>query len=442
MNGYKIGTNDIFGSKRLNIDTPIIILTDVPKRYIVSVESSLDGTVFDIDTDHLQNDLEKRIQFIDRFIPVGQLYVPVNNDNKKVFTVVMANTRIVPTTRSFEEIKKNVWVGIIRKNDKTNRSLGTIYSKNKPTISVPVFPPSFLKQIDVDRVEMLKSENGIYIDTYSDPSYGRWILNKYKFNVDKTHLKMIDSSGEINNMFIPQGPKNIIDDNYNDSDKKFSRKVYFTAQGSIVSDTSCVPPRDNMSRMTLNECNGTDEDDTAVVPVQRGYLNQVQTSNDGTVMANDEGLLEMNAPVPVFSDVFSPLKKSKLTKRGKKLVLKEKDEPWFTDSAVVGSAASIADPHKITGQITSVIDGTVYDGTVCDETDENYAPFTSDCESKEPIIGYSREDIAKKCGVKSIERFDDEDSTVNMDYINNSIMYVMCILIIILFVYRFTDRKK
>lgn len=445
MNGYKIEISDILGSKRININTPIIILTGVPKRYLVPIVEN--SSVYNIDTEHLQDDLEKRFQFIERFIPIGQLYAKNRDNLKNTFTVVMANTRIIPTTRNFEEIKKNVWVGIIRKNDKLNRSLGTVYSKDKPQIIMPVFPLSFLKKLESDRDDISRGEYNGYVDTYSDPSYGRWVLNKYKFNVDKNHLKMIDSSGEISNMFIPTTPRDIIDDDYNDSDKKFSRKVYFTAQGSIVSDTNCIPPRDNMSRMSLNECNGNDIDETLVASTQQTNGRRSETNGSpvvlGNVMANDEGMLEMNA-VPVYSDVFSPLKKSKLTKRGKTLVLKEKDEPWFTDSSVVGSAASIVDPHKITGRITTVVDGTVYDGTVYGDTDEDNASFISDCASKEPIIGYSRKDINDKCrGFDGIEGFESsDDSDTSMDYINNSIMYVMCIILIILLVYRFTDKKR
>ena len=442
MNGYKIEISDILGSKKININTPVIILTSVPKRYLVPAAEK--SSIYNIITERLHHDLEKRYQFIERFVPIGQLYI-ADNDLKKKFSIVMANTRIVPTTRSFEEIKKNIWVGVIRKNDKINRSLGTVYSEDKPLISVPVFPVSFLKKLETDIDDIA------YADTYSDPSYGRWILNKYKFNVDKTHLKMIDSSGDISNMFIPTIPRNIIDDNYNDSDKKFNHKVYFTAQGSIVSDTNCVPPKNNMSRITLNECNGTDEDDALITSNQQSNKTHLRTqrksSSDGgssvvlgAIIANDDDMLEMNV-VPAYTDVFSPLKKSKLTKHGKTLVFKEKSEPWFADSSIVGSAASIVDPHKITGIITSIIDGTVYDDTVYGDEDEDNTSFISDCASKELIIGYSRDDIANKCK-SSIEQFEKSDnSDVRMDYINNSIMYVMCIIIIILMVYQFADKK-
>jgi len=432
MNGYKIEINDILGSKKININTPIITLKGVPKRYLVPIAEN--SPIHNIDIDHLQDDLEKQVQFIDRFIPTGQLYIRDYDNHKKTFNIVMANTRIVPTTHSFEEIKKNVWVGVIRKNDKVNRSLGTVYSEGKPQITIPVFPTSFLKKLESDIDNVFRDECIVYADTYSDSSYGNWVLNKYKFNVDKTHLKMIDSSGEISNMFVPTAPSDITDDDYNDSDKKFSRKVYFTAQGSIVSDANCVPPRDNMNRMTLNECNGTDGDEAMIAHV-------IQTQRIDT-SPNDEGMLEMNA-IPVYSDVFSPLKKSKLTKRGKTLVLKEKDEPWFTNASVVGSAASIVDPHKITGQITSVINGTVYDGTVYGDTNEDNAPFASDCITDQ-VIGYSREDVSKKC--RTLETFDSSaDSDTNMDHmdhINNSIMYMMCIIIIVLLVYRHIIKKK
>ena len=424
MNGYKINITDILGSIKININTPIIILSNVSKKYLIPSQNN--QSVYNIDIDTLHNDLESQYQFIDRFIPIGQIYM--YGSNKKLFTIIMANTRIIPSTRNFDQIKKNIWIGILRKNDKINRSIGTIYSESRPDFSIPVFPDKFLKKVDDINDDLNRNENNIYANIYSDNIYGRWIIDNYKFNINKSHLKMIDSSGEISNMFIPsamvgmnpsassavdmqlpsdyivnQNSENLRDLNRNNN-KRLSHKVYFSAQGAITNDT-------NHESRTNNQ--------------EATYVSAMP-SDDDTIEINDNS---------VYSDVFSLLQKTKLTKSGKSLILKEKEEPWFTDSMIVGSAASIDDPHKITGHISSIEDGTLNDGTLCDGTVYNNvdyeinAPYTSDNNKK-------YRDNQKP---DSIENFN--ESETNMDYLNNNIMYIMCIILIILIMYRMIDKK-
>jgi len=373
MNEYKIYINDILGSNNININTPIIILSNVPKKYLIPIDNS--SPIYNIDIDSLQNDLDNRYQIIDRFVPIGQIYI--SDKNKKLFTILLANTQIIPLTQNFEEVDNNIWVGTLRRNNKINRSLGTIASYTKPMISIPVFPTSFLKKIDQD--DLTQPEFNIYRDIYSDETYGRWIINTYKFNINydtnKTHLKMIDSSGEISNMIIPLSNT---DTKYNQK----NQKIYFTAQGIIPESISIMP----------------NDDDSMLI---QNILPNVQNSND----------------------IFSP-KKSKLMKTDNNLILREKDEPWFTDSSIVGSVASNPHAHKITGY---------------DQFDENNAPTQSDCISSTPVIGYSRFDIENKCRDTNIEKF---DTNIDMDYINNSIMYVMCFLIILLLLYRFSSSNS
>jgi hypothetical protein len=425
MNGYKIDITDILGSVKININTPIIILSNVPKKYLMQTENN--QTVYNIDIDMLHNDLESLHQYIDKFIPIGQIYV--YGSNKKLFTIIMANTRIVPSTRNFEQIKKNIWVGIIRKNNKVNRSIGTIYIETKPHITIPVFPDKFLKQIDYMNDDLNRGENNIYANIYSDKTYGRWIIDNYKFNMNKSHLKMIDSSGEISNMFIPPTSdysdyivnsepsigSNVGSNVKSMTDKRLNRKVYFSAQGTITNDTNNTNNTNDTNYQSrerktkqINECNESES--------KQHLSNNISAMSDDTLEINDIEINEIN-------DVFSPLKKSKLIKSGKSLILKEKDEPWFTDSVIVGSAASIADPHKITGHISTIVDGTLYDGTIYvdDSNYETNAPYTSDCVS-DNIIGYSRFDADKKCRGdenKTIENFDETKT----DYVNNIIIY-------------------
>lgn len=439
MNGTKIIADDIFGSKNININTPIIILHNVTHEYLLPVGNG----IYNVDTDKLQNDLEHHIQFIDRFVPLGQIQLRSKsgrnknknkNNYQQTFTLPMANTRIIHVTNTFEEIDRNVWIGIISKAGKESRTIGTIKSKGSPKTMYPVFPSTFLNKKPT--YDEGNDDLDIYANIYSDDVYGQWTLNMYKFNVDKTHLKMIDSAGEMNNMYIPKPitPKDVLDVGYGDDD--YNRKVYFTTQGLIVSNSDCIPSLDNMSKMTINECNGATIYD-------KNVANSIRANDD-----DDQLSLMLNEEVD-FNNAFDTKNKKKIFSREKKLVLREKDEPWFTDANVVGTAASISNSHKITG----IMDGkttlplmsrdTIISrndlvnasnlGTIDGNQKETQASFISDCKTANPI-GYSRYEQNQNCNKGDIEHF--SDSNNNLDYINNYIIYAMCIIIIILLLYR------
>lgn len=439
MNGTKITAEDIFGSKNITINTPIIILRNVNKNYLIPVECTESSCqkIFNIDTERLYNDLENRIQFISRFVPVGQLHGG-GKPKKCLFTLLMANSRIFHITNNFEEISTNVWIGVNRKSDRESRTIGTIKSRGVPKQHYPVFPSTFLLR-NIGGYGGTFDSN--YSDIYSEDEYGNWKLDIYKLNVDRTHLKMIDSAGDISNMYIPRAvtPKDVIDVGYGNDD--YNRNIYFTAQGLIVSDANCEPPLDDMNKMTLKECNAM------------GSLIGLEPYNNyGMVRANDDDQLSLNLnEAAEYDDTFSKRSKGKTFSSGKKLILKERDEPWFSDYNIVGRAANVPNPYKITG-IVDNLSGLPLTGTIYGDDDEINEPYISKCVVPEPLPGYSRYEQDESCRgipirgtdveyldkVNCNENFEDESSDSNMDYTNNIIIYGMCIIIIILLLYRRT----
>jgi hypothetical protein len=376
MSIYKIIITDIIGSKDINKNTPIIIIRNIPSSFLLSTNIE---NIYDVNVDKLYNELEMLIQYISFFIPVGQIYFDSYTINKKgnlTFDIIMANTRIIQTTNSYNEIAQNVWVGIVRKDDKINKSIGTIYSIGKPKYTVPVFPLSYM--IPYDDMKNDKNIN-VYKFIYSDKKYGHWILNGYKFNIDRTKLKMIDSTGDIGIMDIPE--TNFY--SYKDND----RKLYFTAQGDIANDTNCIPSIDNLSKATLNECNG----------------------------------------IKLSKSIYG---RHGHNKKKMQLVLKENDEPWFLDSTVVGSASEDDEPHKITGYISNPPDGIIetdYGDGILDETEDT---FSSPCKKSLPS-GYSRAEQNDSC---IIEGYDNIENT-QYDY-NNMIICFLSICVVILLFYK------
>lgn len=354
---------DIFGSKQISNDTPILIIRNLPLSYLTphdedTTEYARSEGIYNINIDKLHNSLEKKVQYINIFIPIGQ--VKINEKyGDTIFDTLLANTKLIMTTTNYIKLCKNEWIGIINKKDGSSlKSLSTIHSQNKPEYQIPVFPKSAIKIVDY----MNKPYYDLYINAKCMKN-GYRILNQYYFS--GVQHKMIDTSGEIRSMYIPE------------SSGETNRKVYYTTQGSVNSDTNCVS---NDNDISINECNGT-----------------------------------------VNNDVIFGLKnkKSDWFNKKKTLVLKQRDEPWFLDANIVGDVLHTTDPHKVTGAVKVI-------GTIDDNTDEINMPFTSDCEDGELNKGYSRLDKYKKC-VKSTEHYENMEG-------DNTILYSILSILILIFI--------
>lgn len=289
---------DILEFDTINSETPIIIIKNIPITYLLKIENN----IYWVDTNKLYKELGDTIPFINIFIPVGQI-----RTNNTHFTTILANTNIIPYTQTYEKIKNNEWVAIIRKNDKINKSLGTFRSIDKPTINIPVFPKKFLQ-----KYTNTTYNNNTYNDLYSNKSYGRWVLNKYMFNMDKSNIKMIDSAGKISNMYIPH---HNIDSYYNNDGKLESANK-----------------NSNMFPMTQDNI----------------FIDNESTMDNYSIMSNSS----VNRPV---------------------LILREKENPWFLDFDIVGEAVNTQEPHKVTGlsSISSELNDNNNDTTVDDIYSQN-----------------------------------------------------------------------
>lgn len=401
----KIDISDILGSRNVTLNTPIIVLSNVPSWYLISVCEC--EKIYRLDTNKLHNDLEKRVQFIHNFIPIGQIQFKKNENPKRTkFTILLSNEKIIPSTHTFENLTNNVWIAIIHDGANLNRSIGTIYSERKPDIAFPVFPKSFLIKYNND-----DNQCDLYDNIYYHHNYGKWMLNKFAFNIDKKHLKIINSTGDIDDMFIPSAYSPTSDISITDViyDKKNTkggdRKVYFTTQGDISIDSNCIPERETLNKMTINECNASHNN---IV----GFSDNDTTSNGCRENISDNLVT----------------KKSKWLQRKKTIVLKERDEPWFLNSTIVGDVLHTTDPHKVSGAVNLI-------GTVYGDTEEINLPFESDCVN-DNTIGYSRADKKRKCS--GIEMFDDSTDCHESTNINDIIFLSICVIILIII---FSQKK-
>uniref|UniRef100_A0A6C0BEW2 Uncharacterized protein n=1 Tax=viral metagenome TaxID=1070528 RepID=A0A6C0BEW2_9ZZZZ len=214
---YQIHITDIFGTTEITKNTPIIFVKNVPKMYLTHIINN----IYDVNIDKLHNDIEKSLSFIIYFIPVSQI---VLNNDKNRCDLILANTKIIQTSNNFKHIGKNRWIGGFNTGlDNNFKSLGTYYGE--PKYYVPVFSSIYIVPLNNNNIEYT------YISSVKE--YGHFMLDKYKFNLDKTKIKMIDSMGNIN--------------------------VYHTSNNVIKLDTNCIYEEDNYGKITQNECNATEK---------------------------------------------------------------------------------------------------------------------------------------------------------------------------------------
>ena len=474
INGYYLR---IKPGTKISINTPILNLT-IGAAFLIKTDSR--DPVYDVDIDTLRDFLREyhylefeSIDHIDDYVAVGQVDRRYRGDIDASIdpniSIILANTRVVPTTKSYRRLKSQVWVAETTLNNTNMRSLGTIYSKDKPTYSIPVFPISFMKKVSMTEPNY---------DVYSDRILGRYVLNETALNVDKRNRRMIDSTGDISlipsNIFIPLTPDELYGADMSGLDERYNRKVYFTTQGTIASDSVCVQPKNNRMKNHLMECNGiattvsrpgkmdidridpNDSNDlsmNAIVDEDNNSGNDIEIEN----MANVRQLGPISPPDNTNYKI--------LTDREKQIILREKDEPWFTNPEIVGDIAVMDDPHTVTGHLDTLemTDSEIYDvierlkpkgslgalvgdsetlvliGTIDGDADEINAPFESDC-TIDPVIGYSRYDKLKKCmnleGRNGMGRLLEPFNGEEMNY-NNYIMGIICAIIVVLLIYKF-----
>lgn len=389
----------------------------------------------------------------------------INGSDQPYLPIILANTRVVPVTKEFRQIRPNIWVGEASINTNTKMaSLGTLYSTTYPDVDVPVFSISYLTRVP---------DSELNYSVYSDKLYGSFVLNDTALNIDKLNMRMINSTGDIvmsdmpnmpNRSDPPMTPGRLFDDS-STSIRSYNRKVYFTAQGSIAADDDCVKPISNMMKNHLMECN-------AVGTGMPSAVNDSHDTNASVSNTADDNRTEHMTDTKddrAFGRVMG--------EKEKRIVLREKDEPWFTDPFVVGDVAEYDDPHTVTGHnetlemtdselyetierlkpkgsigtMTGDADTIVLIGTFDGGTDEINMPYNQDIVDRDcdpsTIIGYSRYDKLRKClgnraglkrsassdSPKSMENFD--QSNADNDY-NNYIMMAICIIIIVLMMYR------
>ena len=116
--------------------------------------------------------------------------------------------------------------------------------------------------------------------------------------------------------------------------------------------------------------------------------------------------------------------------------MREKNDPWFTEFDIVGSVANITDPHKVTG----IDDGApIKIRTTCNMNNNEFYVYPC-VKMRGEIDQLIEHPQSQKNKNQYNENFETESSYMN--YVNNIIMYIICIIVILLLGFKIFDRKK
>ena len=408
-NLYGIELYDLTGSDKPSSDSPLIYCTGIPHLYLIPCDTT-DQSPYNVDIVKLHGLLEKVAQYIYNFLPIGQ----IQPQSPYTFDLILANTQINPIATQFEQVVPNHWVGMVHRQSMVSRTVGTIYSHTMPRVQVPVFPENFLKRSNQTNAIQDNHRNTatIYRDLATHPKYGKWHIDTYAFNMNKKNVQIIDSTGNLGNMALPVMPNDLIESSDMRDTFKTNRKVYYAAQGGILTDSNCQDHIDDLADQSINQCNAT-------VRIAKRTSSKPRSSKQS-------------------DDWFD---------RRQTIVLRENQEPWFTNSLIVGNASNLADPHKITGAV-HLIDTDLTDPD-SDQPDElampvephnpRYNTLSKSDKSTKSIKSGKR----KKHAIDSLtDSFDSDtfDQMADSCQYNNLIMYIVCGAVIVLIVCRYNAR--
>lgn len=356
--------------KRITISKPVIRVR-IGKGFLTKVTRG----IYSVNVKKLHKELDEQLahMFEDRehvrnYYPVGQ--VKCKGD---VVDTLLVNSRIVPLSNKYTEIKPNIWYASL----KNAKSLGTIYSTSMPSTFTPVFPAKYMTKVN----NSVNSSYNKHVSLcYSDPMYGNYTINFTAINFDRS-TQMIGTDGTIqpmkgvNPMYVPG--LNAIEHVFGmyDGKNEYTHRAYYNTQGKINTDGDCVKPQNNRSNMHINECNGyildmqSDEFNSLAVVDNSTYetfsddistsdtsssdsdISSVSSVSSVSNDSSDYSEYSTNSTIDTNSNLPIESEPKNIIMKGDGCVLKTKSNPWFMNGEMQG----INDSHKVTHQSENLL---------------------------------------------------------------------------------------
>jgi hypothetical protein len=176
---------DIFGSKDITHETPLIILNT---NNFIPIGNHNNKYILKIDIDSIHKQYKNKYSFIKYFRPA--YYISITTKNYDNCKIILVNDKIFPFTNDYKYLGNSLWKAKPYNNKLT--SLGCILSETKPTYYLPLFPKKYLFKNDKKITN--NSFNNIYNNIFCNSE--NYIFDKYMLDIHKNKFINYDNDND------------------------------------------------------------------------------------------------------------------------------------------------------------------------------------------------------------------------------------------------------
>lgn len=385
---------DILGSRNIDNDTPFIIVSsDNLHKLLDKVKFVNPYTIYRANMLKLGRYVRSKTYTIDlaNFVPVGDMC-----SNRKITKILLANKHVVPTSPSYTRVGRlggmSMWIAEMKRKNVESRSLGIVLTNgnSSPTFRTPVIPKSYLVRMDFGR-SLLKGNDFNVLNVRSD---GLWILIRNKFiNPDSPdspkwgsygNFKYIDKKGNYLSVSTENDDVGLLPENSR------KQKIRLTSNNQLAMNDKCLEVTSS-GKIKLRKCSNNRSqkwipNGSNFISASGGNFNKcLGYDHNGNIKLQECNKTEWTKQDYDEDDVSDIQWR---TVRGKTLVLKNRDDPWFMNEKIVKSR------EYIKSHLPKALNE--YD---------SYAKSAVNCGPKEERISY--DDVNIHC--KSKEGFHNND---------------------------------
>ena len=415
--GFNI--TNILGSRIIDNDTPfIIIYCDDMSKFLDKLKFVNPYTIYRTNITRLTDYIKQRkIEFdISIFSPIGDIC-----SDRKITKILLANKHIVPCSSAYKYIGKLgtsvLWIAEMKRKTIQSRSIGIILTNNMtpPSFETPVVPKSYLINMDFGQ-SLLKGNDFNILNVRSD---GLWILIRDKFNTiqkwDTRDFKYISRKGNYlsvadddseNIKLLPENSRN--------------QKITITDDNQLMINNKCLEVTGS-GKVVLKKCNSSNSQKW--VSNGNNFISIANNVENKCIGYDENGDIILQQCENVSwtkqnDDSNNVTDNNWASIKGKTLVLKNRDNPWFTNEKIVKNIEYFQPPMpKPIGS---------YD---------DYTPSVVKCGPKENRISY--DDINIHCK----EPFQQKKKKKKKNTSSNFIILLLVIILLIVIIIKVYNKK-
>jgi hypothetical protein len=327
--GFNI--TNILGSRIIDNATPfIIIYCDDMSKFLDKIKFVNPYTIYRTNIPRLTDYIKQRkIEFdISIFSPVGDIC-----SDRKITKILLANKNIVPCSSVYKYIGKLgtsvLWIAEMKRKTIQSRSIGTILTNTMtpPSFETPVVPRSYLINMDFGQ-SLLKGNDLNILNVRSD---GLWILIRDKFNTipkwDTHDFKYISRKGNYlsvadddseNIKLLPENSRN--------------QKITTTDDNQLMINNKCLEVTSS-GKVVLKKCNSSNSQKW--ISNGNNFVSIANNVENKCIGYDENGDIILQQCENVSWTKKNDDNNNWTNIKGKTLVLKNRNNPWFTNEKIV-----------------------------------------------------------------------------------------------------------